>query len=69
MADIPMVALRAFVHEGQSIAAGEHRAWPAVTAAVLRYQRKADFLPRTVTPPPPARSRRAYKRRDLEAES
>lgn len=67
MADIPMRARVAFVHEGRALTAGESFNVPAVTAAVLRYQGRADFA--TATPTPAPRKKRTYQRRDLRAES
>jgi hypothetical protein len=68
MAMIPMRALVPFTHEGTSVKRGDQIAVAAPTAAILRYQHKADFVTITVTPEP-ARKRRTYKRRDLQAES
>jgi hypothetical protein len=70
MATIPMRALVPFVLEGRAIAPGEAIQVAAPTAAMLRYQRKADFLTMpVVVDPEPARPKRTYKRRDLHAES
>ena len=68
---MPMIAMRAlvpFTHEGRAIQPGEHLEVAATTAAVLRYQHKADFAT-IATAPAPARTRRTYRRRDLRAES
>jgi len=68
---MPMIAMRAlvdFVQEGRAISAGETFETSAVSAAVLRYQHRAEFLTVRVQPPP-ARTKRTYKRRDLRAES
>lgn len=65
---IPMRALVALTHEGRTIQPGETLEVAATTAAVLRYQHKADFAT-VATTPEPVRKRRVYKRRDLQAES
>ena len=68
---MPMIAMRAlvpFLLEGRAVERGESLEVAATTAAVLRYQRKADFAT-IATVPEPARKRRTYKRRDLHAES
>lgn len=70
---MPLIAMRAlvpFLHEGRAVARGEQLEVAAPTAAILRYQHKADFVSVPVTvEPEPARPRRTYKRRDLRAES
>ena len=65
---IPMRALVPFTHEGRALQPGEALEVAATTAAVLRYQHKADFAT-IATTPEPVRKRRIYKRRDLQAES
>lgn len=65
---IPMRALVDFVHEGRAVSAGDTVQVAPVPAAVLRYQRRAEFVTTTV-PRAPARKTRTYKRRDLRAES
>lgn len=67
---MPLIAMRALVpfqHEGRTLQPGDSLEVAATTAAILRYQRKADFATITVQPEP-ARKRRTYKRRDLQAE-
>ena len=64
---IPMRALVAFRHEGTSVHPGDQIEVSATTAAVLRYQHKAEFVTIQVRPEP-TRKRRTYKRRDLQAE-
>jgi len=68
---MPMIAIRAlvpFVYEGRAVQPGEQLEVAATTAAVLRYQHKADFTT-IATAPKPGRKRRTYTRRDLQAES
>lgn len=48
---LPMVARHAFAYDGRVVAKGERLNVPAIEAAVLRHQRKADFLHGQVSPP------------------
>lgn len=66
---IPMQALVAFTHEGRRVSAGDTLEVPPLTAAVLRYQHRAECLPRVAVSAQAKRPRRTYKRRDLRAES
>lgn len=65
---IPLRARVAFLHDGTPINPGECFEAGPMTAAALHYQGKVDFAT-TTEPPEPIRKRRAYKRRDLQAES
>ena len=65
---IPMRALVDLVHEGRAVSAGDTFESAAVTAAVLRYQHRAEFAT-VALPPKSTRTKRTYKRRDLRAES
>jgi hypothetical protein len=64
---IPMRALTAFTLEGARVQPGDRIDVGPTTAAVLHYQRKAEWATIPVHPKP-ARTRRTYKRRDLRAE-
>ena len=69
---MPMITMRALVpfrHEGCAVSRGQQIDVPATTAAILRYQRQADFVTTRIVPVEPARKRRTYKRRDMQAES
>lgn len=65
---IPMRALVDLVHEGRAVSAGDTFESAAVTAALLRYQHRAEFAT-VARRPAPTRPKRTYKRRDLRAES
>ena len=65
---IPLRARVAFFHDGNHVNPGDQfKAGPTVAAA-LHYQGKVEFAT-TTAPPEPIRTRRAYTRRDLQAES
>jgi len=65
MATILMRARVPLVQAGTPRVAGETFTVPALEAAVLRYQQRADFV---AVPAPTARKKRTYRRRDLRAE-
>ena len=65
---IPLRARMAFIHEGTPVNAGDRLEAGPTVAAALHYQGKVEFAT-TTAPPEPIRKRRAYKRRDLQAES
>ena len=66
---ITMRALVPFRHEGCAVSRGQQIDVPATTAAILRYQRQADFVTTRIVPAESPRKKRTYKRRDLQAES
>lgn len=56
MANVRMVARRAFAFRGRAVLSGERFEVPALDAAILHYRRRADFAPRAprkLDPPPP----------------